>query len=113
MNLTDEKMQNSKMEERSVMRENQFFGDISEKSANKECTFIGLIKNQKIVLEEELNEAKLKYADVALDDENWSGKYERKMACKILEGQISILSKLETEFENMLAATNKSMAMAM
>jgi len=64
-----------------------------------ECAVIGLIKNQMIVLEEDLREAKLRYADVALEKENWSGKYEREMDCKVIEGQMRILSKLEKDFE--------------
>lgn len=67
------------------------------------CAISGLIKNHIIVLEDALNEAKMRYADAALDDENWSGKYERKMECKVLEGQIAILSKLDDDFECMLA----------
>lgn len=108
MNSTDEKM----VEGKSDMMKNQFFGDVSH-NETKECAIMGLIRNQKIVLEEKLNEAKLKYADVALEDENWSGKYERKMTCKVLEGQIAILSKLEIDFENMLTPMAKSMAMPM
>lgn len=104
MNSTDETMSMNNM---------QFNADFLHKEdEKKECAIMGLIKNQKIVLEEELNEAKLKYADVALEDENWSGKYERKMACKILEGQIFILSKLENDFENMLTPMTNPMPMA-
>lgn len=109
MNSTEEKM----VEGKSEMVKDQFFGDVSHNDSPKECAIMGLIKNQKIVLEEELNEAKLRYADVALEDENWSGKYERKMACKVLEGQIAILAKLETDFENMLTPMTKAMAMSM
>ena len=99
MNSTDEKMQNETMSMNT-----QFNADfLHREDEKKECAIMGLIRNQKIVLEEELNEAKLKYADVALEDENWSGKYERKMACKVLEGQIFILGKLEKDFENMLS----------
>ncbi|UKI41413.1 MAG: hypothetical protein L6V95_15580 [Candidatus Melainabacteria bacterium] len=64
------------------------------------------------MLDEELNEAKLRYADVALEEENWSAKYERKQTCKILEGQIAILNKLQRDFECMLTPMPKSMAMA-
>ena len=51
--------------------------DATPKKSNSmpECAVIGLIKNQMIVLEEDLREAKLRYADVALEKENWSGKY--------------------------------------
>lgn len=86
------------------MVRNHFFGDLSRNDEdNKECAIMGLIKNQKIVLEEALKEAKLRFADVALEKENWSGRYEREVACKVIEGQIFILSKLQQDFENMLA----------
>ena len=95
---------NSTMEKQTetMQMKDQFFGEISKENP-KECAIMGLIKNQKMVLEEELSEAKLRYADVALEDENWSGKYERKMTCKILEGQIVILSKLQHDFECLMS----------
>lgn len=106
MDQTIEKM----ADEKANMMGNQFFGTPHEET--KECAVMGLIKNQIIVLDEELNEAKLRYADVALEEENWSAKYERKQACKILEGQIAILNKLQRDFECMLTPMPKSMAMA-
>ena len=75
-----------------------------------ECAVIGLIKNQIIVLEEDLREAKLRYADVALEKDNWSGKYEREMDCKVIEGQMAILSKLEKDFECMFTPSSHSMS---
>ncbi len=107
MDQTIEKM----ADEKANMMGNQFFGEVSHDEP-KECAVMGLIKNQIIVLDEELNEAKLRYADVALEEENWSAKYERKQACKILEGQIAILNKLQREFENMLTPMSKSVVMA-
>lgn len=106
MNQTIEKM----ADEKANMMGNQFFGTPHEET--KECAVMGLIKNQIIVLDEELNEAKLRYADVALEEENWSAKYERKQACKILEGQIAILNKLQRDFECMITPMPKTMAMA-
>ena len=77
--------------------------EATPKSMDKmpECAIIGLIKNHKIMLEESLQDAKLRYADASLDDDNWSGKYERKTECKIIEGQMSILTKLLNDFECM------------
>ena len=74
-----------------------------------ECAVIGLIKNQMLVLEEDLREAKLRYADVALEKDNWSGKYEREMDCKVIEGQMAILIKLEKDFECMFTPSPHSM----
>ena len=94
-------------EEMSKMRDNQFFGEIThDESGKKECAMMGLIKNQKILLEEELKIAKLKYADVALEKDNWSGRYEREMDCKVIEGQIAILTKMERDLMEMLTPTN-------
>lgn len=107
MDQTIEKM----ADEKANMMGNQFFGEVSHDEP-KECAVMGLIKNQIIVLDEELNEAKLRYADVALEEENWSAKYERKQACKIIEGQIAILNKLQNDFESMITPMPKSMAMA-
>ena len=74
-----------------------------------ECAVIGLIKNQLLILEDDLREAKLRYADVALEKENWSGKYEREMDCKVIEGQMRILNKLEEDFECMFTPSSHSM----
>ncbi|MBR1626482.1 MAG: hypothetical protein IJ681_04980 [Bacteroidales bacterium] len=71
-----------------------------------ECAIVGLIKNQMIVLEDDLREAKLRYADVALEKDNWSGKYERELDCKVIEGQISILTKLQRDFECMFTPSH-------
>lgn len=60
---------------------------------------MGLIKNQMIVLEEQLNDAKIKFDEANLYKDNWSCAKEREIDCKILEGQINILSKLQDDFE--------------
>ncbi len=107
MDQTVEKM----ADEKANMAGSQFIGEVSHDEP-KECAVMGLIKSQIIVLEEELNEAKLRYADVALEEENWSAKYERKQTCKVLEGQIAILNKLQMDFESMLTPMSKPMTMA-
>lgn len=102
MMLTEEK-QEMPSEMQDMMMNNEFVGKMHEKaSAHSECAIMGLIKNQMFDLQEELKETKVKYADASLQEENWSAKYERRMACKILEGKISILDKLKRDFENML-----------
>ncbi len=105
MSLTNDKMP----ENNSNMMENQFFGKPHEDS--KECAMIGLIKNQMHDLEDELNEAKLRFADATLDKDNWSMAKEREIACKVVEGQIAILAKLQNAYEDMLSPM-PSMAMA-
>lgn len=86
---------------------NQFFGEFGgdEEGQKKECAIIGLIKNQIIVLEEQLNDAKIKFAEANLVKDNWSCAKEREIDCKILEGQINILSKLQYDLEDMFSPT--------
>ena len=63
MMLTAEKTTDSM----GSMMKNQFFGEVSHSSDDpKECAMMGLIRNQKIDLEERLNDAKLKFADANL-----------------------------------------------
>lgn len=107
MNQTMEKM----VEEKTNMTDGQFVGEVSNDEP-KECAVMGLIKNQIIILEEELEDAYNKLGRVSTDEENWSAKYERKLACKILEGKISILNKLQNDFECMLTSAIKPVHMA-
>ena len=67
----------------------------------KECTILSMMRNRREMLKDDLQEAKIKFADAALDKDNWLGKYEREMACKVLEGQISLLNMMEKEIEEM------------
>lgn len=98
MMLTAEKTTDSM----GSMMKNQFLGDVSHSSDDlKECAMMGLIRNQKIDLEERLNNAKLKFADANLVKDNWSCTKEREIDCKVLEGQIRILSKIERDLEDM------------
>ena len=89
---------------------NQYFGNTDDvkEEPQKDCAIIGLIKNQMIVLEEQLNNAKIKFAEANLVKDNWSCAKEREIDCKILEGQIAILSKLQYDFENMITPVMNS-----
>ena len=73
------------------------------KLLHKDVT-IGLIDNYIIELGKELKSAKLRYAEADLDDENWSGKYERRTACKVIEGKIKILTDFQSNLESMFAS---------
>lgn len=101
-------METNKMsEEKSNMLDAQFWGTPHEKS--KECAMIALIKTKMNDLESDLYEAKIKFADSTLDKDNWSMAKEREIACKVIEGQISILSKLKSAYEEMLSPIQNSM----
>lgn len=106
MNSTLEKMPMQENETKKM--DTQFIGEVMSKDHSKELAMVGLIKNQVITLEEKLVEAKIKFAEIALDKDNWSGQYKRETDCKVLEGQIMILNKILANFETMLTP-NKMM----
>ena len=83
------------------MMGNQFFGDV-EKTMSKDCAIMGLIKNQKIVLEEEYSEAKDKYAGAILKDKYCPATYEAEFKCRSIEAKLDIVSQMQRDVENML-----------
>lgn len=89
----------TRQESTSFMNDS-FFGK-SNMDKTKECTILSMMRNRREMLKDDLQEAKIKFADAALDKDNWLGKYEREMACKVLEGQISLLNMMEKEIEEM------------
>ena len=102
---TEEKKE---MEMNNKMMGNQFFGDV-DKTISKECAIMGLIKNQKIVLEEEYSEAKDKYAGAILKDKYCPATYEAEFKCRLLEAKLDVVTQMQRDVENMLPP----MAMAM
>ena len=96
--MSEESMQTSMCESTDEM---QMEATPKKMDEMPECAIIGLIKNHILDLDEKLHDAKMRYADASLDDDNWSGKYERKMECKILEGKMEILNTVQKNFENM------------
>ena len=97
--MTKDAMPNSMQ---AAMPGNSFEAEAMKKETSGECAMMTLIRNQKTELEESLNEAKLKFADANLIKDNWSCAKEREIDCKVIEGQISILTKMEYDLENML-----------
>lgn len=75
-------------------------------SGNEACNcIVGLIKNHILVLKDDMKCAKLKYADASFDKDNWRAKYKRETDCKVLQGQMDILSQLKGDIENMFSST--------
>ena len=101
---------NSEKNDNSKMVSKQFFGEIAPEEP-KECAIMTLINNMSDNLTNQLYDAKLKFADATLDKDNWSMAKEREIACKVIEGQITILAKLRHDFESMLTPM-PTMAMA-
>lgn len=100
-------------QEKANKMDNQFFGEVPNMQKDNICAVIGLVKNQIIVLEDELNDAKIRFANAARDQNlHWTMKYERDCECKVIEGKIAILHKFQRDFENMMAPMPNSMAMA-
>ncbi len=62
---------------------------------NEQSKILEVVKNEIENLEEDLKQAKIEYADVELSPNNWNNKTDRKVKCKVLEGKIEILWKME------------------
>jgi len=92
------------MQNEPIKHDDHYFGKITNDSEHmKECAIMSVLRNQKVMLEEDLQEAKMKFANAALRKDNWVDTHEKERVCNVLEGQISILCKMEREFENMLS----------
>lgn len=86
------------------MNDDQFYGKISnDEDYVKQCAVMSIIRNQKVMLDDDLTEAKIKFAEAALIEDNWLEKNKREMKCKVIEGQICMLNKIERELENMIS----------
>jgi len=62
---------------------------------NEQAQILQGIKNEIENLEEDLKQAKIDYADIELDSNDWHCKTDRKIKCKVIEGKIEILWKME------------------
>ena len=63
---------------------------------------LGIIRNQINELDDNLDDAKLQFADSCLSENDWQCKNDRKIACKIVQAQVEILEKMEVLIENAL-----------
>lgn len=98
MKLTETKQEMSS-ELQDMMINKEFVGQMHENIDHSEYAIMSLIDTQMLDLQKELKEAKLEYADASLQDENWSAKYNCKMACKILLCKISLLTELKRDID--------------
>ena len=63
---------------------------------------LGIIRNQINELDDNLDVAKVQFADSCLSENDWQCKTDRKIACKTVQAQIEILEKMEMLIENAL-----------
>ena len=97
MPATEEKNETQEMQPEEMMQHS------AQTAKDRDSFIIGLIRNQRLTLDGALEEAKLKFADIALVDDNWQEKVDRKITCKTIEGQITILNKLERDYMAMFS----------
>ncbi len=68
---------------------------------DEQSKILGIIKTQILALDDELQAAKIQFADSSLAENDWQCKNDRRMKCKVLEGQIAVLQTLEREMVTM------------
>lgn len=61
---------------------------------------LNIVRNQINELDDNLDDAKLQFADSCLSENDWQCKTERKIACKTVQAQIDILEKIESLIED-------------
>lgn len=71
----------------------------------EQSKILGIIKKEIETLEEDLKQAKIEYADIELDTNDWHCKENRKIKCKVLEGKIEILWKIEKYIQEIYTET--------
>lgn len=101
MNATMEKMTN----ENTPKMETTMYGDFLHKDNSKECAILVVIKNQKIVLEEEFAAAKENYAGKLLNDKYNPETYNAELKCRIIEGKLEAVTKIQNNVEDMLSTS--------
>lgn len=62
-----------------------------------------IIKTRTDALESDLVQAKIQYANSDLNANDWQCKMDRKIDCKVLEGQIAVLNNLKQDVLTMFA----------
>lgn len=100
MNSTMEKM----ADENPSMMDTTVFIDPSTISDSKECAILGLIKNQRIVLEEEFTTAKEKYAGKLLNDKYNPDTYNAELDCRIIDAKLNVVTMMQKNVEKMLSS---------
>lgn len=68
---------------------------------DEQSKILGIIKTQILALDDELQAAKIQFADSSLAENDWQCKNDRRMKCKVIEGQIAVLQTLEREMVTM------------
>ncbi len=63
---------------------------------------IGIIRAQVSDINDRLIESKLKFADCDLEPTDWQCKNEKRIECKVYQGQIDILEAMENMIEDLL-----------
>lgn len=61
---------------------------------------LGIIRNQINELDDNLDDAKLQFADSCLSENDWQCKTDRKITCKMVQAQIEVLERIEMMIED-------------
>ena len=72
---------------------------------NEQSKLVEVIKMEIDELENELKDAKIEYADVELESNDWHCRTERKVKCKVIEGKIEILWKIRRQLQGIFTET--------
>lgn len=61
---------------------------------------LGIVRTQINEIDDQLDAAKLHFADTCLSEEDWHNRNEKKINCKMYQAQVEILEKVEMLIEH-------------
>ena len=108
---TPEMMETQMDNEMSEVKTANLAGDMhtEDKTISKEDAIMGLIKNQIIDLQGNIDEANITFAKAYQNDKYSKATYEAEENCKMLNAQMSMLNRLVSAIEYMFSPIDSPM----
>ncbi|MEI8129330.1 MAG: hypothetical protein WCG95_06900 [bacterium] len=72
---------------------------------NEQAQILEAIRSEIDELENELKDAKIEYADMELESNDWHCRTDRKVKCKVIEGKIEVLWKMKRHVQGIFTQT--------
>ena len=108
---TPEMMETQMDNEMSEVKTANLAGDMhtEDKTISKEDAIMGLIKNQMIDLQANIDEANITFAKAYQNDKYSKATYEAEENCKMLNAQMSMLNRIVSAIEYMFSPIDSPM----
>ena len=108
---TPEMMETQMDNEMSEVKTANLAGDMhtEDKTISKEDAIMGLIKNQMVDLQSNIDEANITFAKAYQNDKYSKATYEAEENCKMLNAQMSMLNRIVSAIDYMFSPIDSPM----